>query len=343
MNKLLTRDQFRNAVFERDKITCVICKDTSAHDAHHIMERRLFSDGGYYLNNGASLCDCCHLKAEQTLITVEEIRAAVGIDDKDKVVPAHLDSSQSYDKWGNPILANGSRMRGELFDDPNVQKVLDSANVLASFTKYVKYPRTPHLSYSQGINGDDIVCKPHEIFTGRKVVITLKMDGENTTLYNDYIHARSIHSKYHWSRTWIKNFHANIASLIDDDMRVVVENLYATHSIEYTDLINYCYGLSVWKNLRCLSWDQTLDVLEILEIPHAPVIYQGMYNDQVILDIIDNLDLTKNEGFVVRAFDEFHYKNFNKNVAKFVRANHIQTDEHWINSPDKKVNKLYEA
>jgi hypothetical protein len=50
---LLTRDQFREAVFARDKHKCVICKEP-AKDAHHIMERRLFTEtdelGGYFLD-----------------------------------------------------------------------------------------------------------------------------------------------------------------------------------------------------------------------------------------------------------------------------------------------------
>lgn len=50
-NILLSRDQFRELTFERDKHTCVFC-DKPAQDAHHIIERRLWSDGGYYLDNG---------------------------------------------------------------------------------------------------------------------------------------------------------------------------------------------------------------------------------------------------------------------------------------------------
>jgi len=46
--ELLTRDQFREAVFARDKGRCVIC-GAEGKDAHHIMERSLFDDGGYYL------------------------------------------------------------------------------------------------------------------------------------------------------------------------------------------------------------------------------------------------------------------------------------------------------
>ena len=70
---LLTRDKFREGVFERDNHKCVICQ-APAQDAHHIIERRLFPDGGYYLDNGSSLCGDCHYKAEQTVITPQEIR-----------------------------------------------------------------------------------------------------------------------------------------------------------------------------------------------------------------------------------------------------------------------------
>jgi len=48
------RDQFREAVLSRDRHMCVVCGQP-ARDAHHIMERRLFPDGGYHLDNGASL------------------------------------------------------------------------------------------------------------------------------------------------------------------------------------------------------------------------------------------------------------------------------------------------
>lgn len=340
-NKLLNRDGFRSAVFERDKWACVMCKTTSAHDAHHIMERRLFSDGGYYLNNGASLCDSCHLKAEQTLISVEEIRDAVGIDKKDIVMPGHLEFQQKYDKWGNPVLPNGNRMMGELFDDSNVQKVLSSANLLNLFTKYVKYPRTPHLPISAGITDDDRVIKDYSCFEDKEVVVTLKMDGENTTMYDDYIHARSTADKKHWSKSWIKSFHAGIAPNIPPDMRIVVENLYATHSIEYKELDTYCYGLSAWTKLICHSWDDTLILFDALKIQPVKTLYRGKFDLFALLDLEEKIMEMGQEGYVVRLANEFHYKNFQTSVAKFVRANHVKTgQDHWFTSNNGKINQL---
>ena len=86
-SELLTRDAFREGVFKRDGHKCVNC-GADAVDAHHIIERRLFDDGGYYLNNGASVCTPCHIKSEQTVISCEDLREKAGI--TKIVLPGHL-------------------------------------------------------------------------------------------------------------------------------------------------------------------------------------------------------------------------------------------------------------
>ncbi len=91
MGLLLTRDKFRELVFQRDGGKCVFCEKPAA-DAHHIIERRLWSDGGYYLDNGASVCPEHHILCEQTLISVEEVRIACGI--TRIIVPQHLYDDQ---------------------------------------------------------------------------------------------------------------------------------------------------------------------------------------------------------------------------------------------------------
>jgi hypothetical protein len=258
MAVLLARDEFRNAVFERDEHRCVICGESNPPlDAHHIMERRLWDDGGYFIDNGATLCQSCHIKAEQTLLTCEEIRQAAGI--KDLILPEHLYPDVRWDKFGNEILPNGMRMRGELFFDESVQKILGP--VLGQFTKYVRYPRTWHLSFSPGVSKSDRVLSDHRYFEGCEVVITPKFDGENTSCYSDYVHARSLDSRNHPSRNWIKNFHSKFGWQIPDGWRVVGENLYAVHSIKYTNLASYFLVFSIWddKNI-CLSWDDTVDI-----------------------------------------------------------------------------------
>jgi hypothetical protein len=155
---LLSRDAFREAVFARDNHKCVFC-DKPAVDAHHIVERRLFSaeheKGGYFINNGASVCEQHHIECEQTTISVEDVRIACGI--LKPIIPDHL-YEDPMDKWGNPILASGLRLRGELFWDESVQKILAQGKVLDLFTNRVKFPRTHHVPWSEGICMMMTVC-----------------------------------------------------------------------------------------------------------------------------------------------------------------------------------------
>lgn len=174
-NNLLSRDDFREAVFERDGHKCVLC-GAPADDAHHILERRLWSDGGYYIDNGASVCEPCHLLCEQTVVSVEEVRRACGI--TNVVVPDHLYPDHVYDKWGNGILANGQRTKGELFEDPSVQKVLREGGVMDLFTHYVKYPRIYHVPWSPGLHDDDKAATSLDHLHDKRIVVTEKMDGK---------------------------------------------------------------------------------------------------------------------------------------------------------------------
>lgn len=81
---LLTREQFERVVFANTKGLCVFC-GLPAVDAHHILDRKLFRDGGYYENNGAAVCSAHHWDCETTKLSVEVVRTASGIDNP--VVP----------------------------------------------------------------------------------------------------------------------------------------------------------------------------------------------------------------------------------------------------------------
>ena len=96
----MSRNEFREAVFQRDHNKCVICSKPAV-DPHHILDRKLFKDGGYYLDNGASLCTSCHWDAEQCKLSCETIRQAAKI--ARIVLPPGLSPDHSYDKWGNTL------------------------------------------------------------------------------------------------------------------------------------------------------------------------------------------------------------------------------------------------
>lgn len=196
----------------------------------------------------------------------------------------------------------------------------------------VKYPSTPHLPFSEQINGDDVVSSDLNKFVGKEVIITEKMDGENTTLYPHHLHARSLDSRHHSSRDWIKSFWGNLNWKIPNDVRICGENLYAKHSIFYEDLESYFYGFSAWRGEVCLSWDDTLNLFSELEIIAVPVLYRGHFSLSEVKKVIAGLDLEKQEGIVMRVTDEFQLQNFSSSLAKWVRKGHVQTDEHWMHA-----------
>ena len=195
-----------------------------------------------------------------------------------------------------------------------------------------KYPRTLHLPFSQGVGSDDKVLTTLDHFEGREVVVTIKYDGENTSLYRDGFHARSLDSRHHPSRDWLKSFHATFAHDIPDGFRVCGENLYAQHSIAY-ELTSYFKGFSVWHEDTALSWDDTLEFFQLLGIEPVDVIYRGAFSETQLKQLAASLDTKTQEGFVVRLATAFCYEDFAASVAKWVRPNHVQTDEHWMHRP----------
>lgn len=330
--KLLTRDQFREAVFARDGGKCVFCKEPAV-DAHHILERRLWTApseiGGYYLENGASVCTPHHIKCETTEISLDEVRDACGI--KHFPIPEHLYPDQPYDKWGNPIMINGTRLKGELFHDESVQKILKQGGMLGLFTEYVKYSRSHHLPWSN-MSEDDRMMQSVDRFIGKRVIVTEKLDGENFTGYADgKCHTRSLDSRNHPSRNWVKNFWNTICMDIPEGHRICGESLYAKHSIHYKNLDTYFYGFSMWnsKNI-CLSWDETTEWFQLLGITPVPILFDGIYDEKKIKTLWSPEKHDIMEGYVVRLADSFPYSDFKHSLGKFVRPNHIATSRHWM-------------
>lgn len=339
-NPLMTRDACREATFERDRNSCVLCSISGVPlYAHHILERRLWDDGGYYLANMATVCEPCHLACEQTDVSVEDVRIAAGI--RDIVVPDSMYPDHSYDKWGNPVLENGQRGIGPLFYDESVQKILAGKHDLFTAGR-VKYPRTWHLPWSLGSTSDDKMIKdPGALFDGKRVIVTEKADGECTTIYRDGLHARSIDGRSHPTRDWVKTFASQWQHELPEGWRVCGENLFAVHSIAYRNLPSFFLGFSIWNDRnQALSWDETTELFELLGITPVKVLYDGIYDPEIIQKLWKPSDWDTSEGYVVRTAEGFEYGDFRKSVAKFVRPNHVQSSGHWMHRPVTEKNHL---
>lgn len=226
--------------------------------------------------------------------------------------------------------------------------------------KYIKYSKTPHFPWSKGRHWDDIGIGSIP-FVGKNVVVTEKMDGECTSIYSDHFHARSLDSRMHISRGEIAQLQMTIGMDIPEGMRICGENVFAKHSIFYPfkkgEVPYHFLVFGIYRDDVCLSWKETVEWCELFGLKHVPVLYEGIWDEKkvkacytgvsfyrgweenpalnsdfITAEEIKKIPLTiaAQEGYVVRTTDSFPEKDFQNNVAKFVRKNHIKTSDHWM-------------
>ena len=215
----------------------------------------------------------------------------------------------------------------------------------------MKYPRTYHLSNSPGATNDDRIAKSLDHLINTPIVITEKFDGENCAITNKGVYTRS-HAEFTtspWSLK-VRQLHSIIGqSLPEMDYFLFGENMQGVHSIEYTKLTSPFYLFAIREKMKWSSWKEVEETAFLLDIPHVPVLFKGIVNDKTELEtMIDRF--MKNgsklgndiEGVVVRTQDGFTDDDFSKKVQKFVRKDHVQTDEHWTkNWKNAKINQTY--
>jgi hypothetical protein len=213
--------------------------------------------------------------------------------------------------------------------------------------KYKKYQKICHLPNSQSISSDDNWLSDSSQFDNKLVIILEKFDDENTTMYDDKIHARSIDSMHlyarHPARTYVKALHAKVKHKIPKNIRIVGGNLYAKHVVSYDLLpdyfIAYCafrYDNSVGIS-TCLGWSETIDICNNVGLKIAQPIYIGHWNSKdknkwwPFQSMYSSTDLA--EGYIVRNVNSFPESEFDQNYGKFVRKNFCLDDEHWMQKP----------
>jgi hypothetical protein len=198
-----------------------------------------------------------------------------------------------------------------------------------------KYPRTYHFPFSPGTTSDDRICHDWQPILAHELVMTEKLDGENTCLKPDGVYARS-----HAAPTrnaWAKNMWAiweQIKSQLDT-FEVFGENLYGVHSIEYEALPAHFFIFAIREGDTWLSWDDVKLYAEVLGFPTVPEVKRGIFTETSLINAIDEGMKRGSafggecEGYVFRNSAAFQTATFSQNVLKFVRKNHVKTDEHW--------------
>ncbi len=198
-----------------------------------------------------------------------------------------------------------------------------------------KYPRTFHLPFSEGATDDDRIQADWEGILRQELVITEKLDGENTCIKSNGVYARS-HGAVNqnpWARPIWEIWERVGRSL--GDLHIFGENMYAIHSIEYERLSHYFYIFAIRDGDQWLSWDETAEYAQMLDLPLIPQVARGQIDKSFLTYIISlqqrngSLLGGVSEGVVCRPAAAFHNDDFARCVLKYVRQNHVQTDQHW--------------
>lgn len=214
-----------------------------------------------------------------------------------------------------------------------------------------KYNRTYHFDFSPGTTSDDRINHNwrEDIQKFETCIHTEKMDGENTCLSQYGVFARS-----HVAPTlhpWADHLKVRQSMMVNDlkgmNMDIFGENLYALHSIIYPRLEDHFYVFGIRVLDKWLSWEETKWYAELFDFKAVPelAIQHTKYpelikhsvlheaNKPSVFGSIQNgtnppLNCSR-EGIVTRNTEEYAVEDFAKNVFKYVRANHVQTDAHW--------------
>ena len=161
------------------------------------------------------------------------------------------------------------------------------------------------------------------------------MDGENTTLYHDGLHARSLNTIGGVERDYVKGLWGRISHEIPPGFRICGENLEMKHSIHYQHLADLFLAFSVWEGAQCLSWADTVDFCEMLGVSMVPTIKVGLWDEPWVWGLhthtCTHTHESSCEGYVVRPTQSFSLEEFPYVVGKWVRPNHVTTDTHWKN------------
>ena len=209
----------------------------------------------------------------------------------------------------------------------------------------MKYPRTYHLPFSPGATSDDKRLQDgwFDFYRGKEVVFTEKLDGENTAIthYDVYARSHGAPTRSPWSRNlWDTSdgLYWKVNNFIGPNETVYGENLYGEHSIHYDALDAYWHMFAVNDGNLWYSWDEVKEFAKILGVPHVPELERCVLREEgEVKEIIDELMehtsyyacKSGREGVVMRITDSFPIMEFPNYVCKYVRANHVQTDEHW--------------
>lgn len=158
----------------------------------------------------------------------------------------------------------------------------------------------------------------------------------------NHVAARNGATANHPSFNMLKQIHAQIRNQIPENVTVYAEWCYAKHSIHYTGELALrsllrLFGVHDDSQKFWYSW-QDVEALSLsLGLDTVPVIGKFSFNfpAEVVAEsgrLQYGIMSKGHEGFVFRSAGMIPDSDFSTNIGKWVRPNHVQTDDHWSKS-----------
>lgn len=351
----MSRAEFRARCVERDGGECLVptCEKPVTKDpdgpgeVHHIIERKLWPDGGYIPENGASVCNEHHRMAEDNIIPPQAFwrwsdSEGAAVPERGKLPKDRVWQFPEYqiDKWG------------EQFETPSWQE----------HRKYIKYPSTRHLPWSHERDDDDTAHESLDWLTGYPLIATKKMDGGNAMLVKDSenpIRARNGRhaDKEHFDMAKQWYWDEGLYAKLPEHLQVFGEWLYAKHSIHYgCDCDKPCedvgpaledyfqvFGMYDTRYNLWLGWHETVELateMDLTVVPYATEVYGELQFEETyeawdtLYELSQHVVEQGHEGVVVRSALPFHYGQIDRRLGKYVRPGHVKEGEkHWSKRP----------
>ena len=210
------------------------------------------------------------------------------------------------------------------------------------------YPKILNYPFSYPYRDDKVNNNWWKSFSNMsRIVNTEKLDGRNLCLSVRGIQDRSgtMIPLDECITLWNKYY---LISEDIGDMEIFVEDLYYLHSIEYLDINTHSFVFAIRDKGKWLSWDIVKFIASYYGMKTVPEINQfkgnslteDEYKKQIfslahIPSAFVSFEPHTNsvidmEGIVSRNAEEFDDSEFDMNVIKYRRVDHIQPDtKHW--------------
>lgn len=206
-----------------------------------------------------------------------------------------------------------------------------------------KFPRTKHLINLGSATRDDLLVPETDkkLYYKEEVEICEKVDGAQLGLSIDenykihaqnrshYVNSKS-HSQFKKLDKWIDDHKDGLYTILDKNLILFGEWMYAKHSIKYTQLPDYFLAFDLYdKNKKKFySRDYLEKLLEQTNIIPVRLIKKGKITEKELLDLLDSKSFyteNKLEGVYIK----INKNNYVEKRCKIVRNDFICGNDHW--------------